>query len=165
MTFLISAELMNQRSFQVVFLCAFSLFSCQFIKFLGMSIKYKRVLINALFTTGGMPSSHTSTVTTLVVAMGIFQFTDSGGFDYSFAVALAISCIVIHDAMGVRFEASKHAKILNRMVENEPDDTKAELGFGKKFKLKELVGHRPLEVFYGFIYGALIAILGAILFI
>ncbi len=163
--FLSTRELINQRSVQTIILCFVSMVLCQTLKFILMSIKERRLLWKALFTTGGTPSSHTSTVITLVLSLGIFQIHDDNMIDYSFAVALAISAIVIHDAMGVRLETSKHAKILNNMVENEPDETKIDLGFGKKTKLKELVGHKPLEVFYGFLFGILIAVVGCSLFI
>lgn len=157
--------LINIRTIQVIILISISVFSCQIIKFINFSIREKRAVISALFTTGGWPSSHTSGVITLVISLGIFQMTDMGTFDYSFAVAVTYGFIVIHDAMGVRLEASKHAAILNKMVENEPMEEKTKLGFGKKGELKELLGHKRFEVLLGVLYGALVAVIGVIIFL
>ena len=54
--------------------------------------------------------------------------------------------VTIHDAMGVRYEASKHAIILNKMVDNLSDEEKMDLGFGKNGKLKEMLGHSGTEL-------------------
>ncbi len=148
------------RSLQTIVLSFLSMLSCQIVKCVVMSIKNKEFMYSALFSTGGMPSSHTSIVATLITSMAMFQYTDTGRLDYSFAVALVFGFIVIHDAMGVRLEASKHAKILNKLVEDESFETKKSLGYGKKGQLKELLGHKQIEVLMGFLYGAFIGILG-----
>lgn len=153
-------ELIGIRTVQVILFSLLSMLFCQFLKVIIFSIKEKKLMIKALFTTGGMPSSHTATVITLVVLMGFFQMSDSGKLEYSFAVALIFACIVIHDAMGVRLEASKHAQILNNLVKNEDEQTRIELGFGKKGKLKELLGHKAFEVVGGIIVGLIFAIVG-----
>ena len=151
------------RAIEVMILSSISLFSCQLLKAIIFSIKEKKIDIKMLFTTGGFPSSHTSTVTTMVVSIAIFQITDSGKIDYVFAVAFIVALIIIHDAFGVRYEASKHAAILNKMVENETLEEKKKLGFGKKGYLKELLGHKKTEVFAGAIYGFLISLLAFLL--
>lgn len=157
---------MSIRTIQIIVICAISMFSCQLIKGIIRSIKLKKFDINSFFTTGGMPSSHTATVISLATALGLFQYHDlKGQFDYSFAVALVFAAVVIHDAMGVRLEASKHAQILNKMVADETVEVKKELGFGKKNVLKELLGHKPFEVFMGFLYGVIVAIIGVMIFL
>ncbi len=153
-------SLMSLRTIQVIILGIISMFLCQFLKFMIFSIRNKKIMFSTLFTTGGMPSSHTATVTTLIVSMGMLQMHDNGNLDYSFAVALVFGMIVVHDAMGVRLEASKHAKILNNLVSAEDIKTKQDLGFGKKGKLKELLGHKGFEVLGGFVFGLIVGIIG-----
>ncbi|MFN2927067.1 divergent PAP2 family protein [Lachnospiraceae bacterium YH-ros2228] len=77
--------------------------------------------IQRLTGAGGMPSSHTATVTSLAVSCGIVE-----GFNSTeFAIALILAIVVIADALSVRAEAGKHAKILNRLRERELDEMKA----------------------------------------
>lgn len=153
----------NVRAGQTLIICAISMFSCQLLKFIVMSIRAKKPLWTTLLSTGGMPSSHTSTVITLVFCLGIFQLYDNARIDYSFVVAFVFAVIVIHDAMGVRLEASKHARILNNIVKDETNQVKHDLGYGKHDKLKELLGHKPLEVFFGATYGIIVAIVGCLI--
>ncbi len=158
-------ELIGTRTVQIIIISLCALLICQILKVVIFSIKEKKLVLKALFTTGGMPSSHTATVISLVVSMGMFQYHDTNSLDYSFAVALIFACIVIHDAMGVRLEASKHAQILNNLVKDEDEQTRIELGFGKKGKLKELLGHKAFEVAGGIIVGLLFAIVGFFIFL
>ena len=153
----------NIRAGQTLIICAVSMFSCQLLKFIIMSIRAIKPLWHTLWSTGGMPSSHTSTVITLVFCLGIFQLNDNAQIDYSFVVAFVFAVIVIHDAMGVRLEASKHARILNNIVKDETEEVKKDLGYGKHDKLKELLGHKPLEVFFGSIYGVVVAVVGCLI--
>lgn len=98
---------------------------------------------------GGMPSGHSATVTALAVSCGIEL-----GFDSPlFAVACFIAIIVMHDAMGVRLETGKQSKVLNHLVE-----VVYAKDLSPEEKLKEFVGHTPLQVFFGFLLGLVIAI-------
>ncbi|HOV07250.1 MAG TPA: divergent PAP2 family protein [Anaerolineaceae bacterium] len=107
-------------------------------------IVHKRVNLRQAFGTGGMPSSHASTMTATTLAVGLFS-----GFDHpAFAIAVAITMIVIYDAAGVRREAGYHAVIINRMID---EYLKGSLINQKK--LKEVIGHTPLEVVGGVITG------------
>lgn len=153
-------NLIVTRTVQIIIISLCSLVFCQIIKVILFSIKEKKLVLKALFTTGGMPSSHTATVISLTVSLGLIQYADNGTLDYSFAVALVFALIVIHDAMGVRLEASKHAKILNNLLKDEDSQTRVEQGFGKKGILKELLGHKPIEVVGGIIVGIIFAIVG-----
>ena len=101
---------------------------------------------------GGMPSSHSSTVVSLAVAAGISYGVDSAVF----AVALIFAIVVMYDATGVRRETGKQAVILNRLLLDNPFSWSGE-EFEKK--LKEYVGHTPLQVLMGAILGLFIAIL------
>lgn len=142
----------------------FAMVLCQLAKFIIYSIKYKKPMWYYLISTGGFPSSHSSFCIALCVSLGLFQFNDLGGLDWSFPVAFVFSMIVLHDAMGVRLEASKHAKILNNMTSELSFEERIELGFGQKGSLKEMLGHRAFEVLGGTIVGIIIGVLGFIIF-
>ena len=99
-----------------------------------------------LIGSGGMPSSHASTVCALAVSAGREYGTGSP----IFAVTAILAIIVMHDAMGVRLETGKQAKLLNEILA-----TFRTLD-GKKLtedKLKEFVGHTPLQVLAGALLG------------
>ena len=107
---------------------------------------HRRINLKQAFGTGGMPSSHAATVTATTLAIGLFS-----GFDHpAFALAVAVSMIVICDAAGVRREAGYHAVIINRLID---EYVKGPLIDQKK--LKEMIGHTPLEVVGGVISGTL----------
>ena len=107
---------------------------------------HRRINLKQAFGTGGMPSSHAATVTATTLAIGLFS-----GFDHpAFALAVAVSMIVIYDAAGVRREAGYHAVIINRLID---EYVKGPLIDQKK--LKEMIGHTPLEVVGGVISGLL----------
>lgn len=110
----------------------------------------KRFSITRIFGAGGMPSSHTSTVVALAIAVGYYGGLDST----SFALALIFMIIVIHDAIGVRLETGKQAKVLNTMMFES--DAFKDLDFEKK--LKEYVGHTPSQAFVGAIVGVIVSI-------
>lgn len=154
-------NLVNQRAIQIILLCLISLFLCQIFKFVFSSIKSKKMAYRELISTGGFPSSHTTICITLVLSMFFFQLHDLGGrIDWSFAVAVIFAIITIYDAMGLRLEASKHAKILNELTSEMPEEKKKELGFNKKMTLKERLGHKGVEVFGGIVFGSIVAVVG-----
>lgn len=157
--------LMGTRTIQVIIISITSMLLCQIVKFIIFSVKDKKMVWAALFTTGGMPSSHTSCVTSLVISLGFLQLHDLGYLDYSFAIALIFAMIIIHDAMGVRLEASKHAKILNHMMKDESLEERKNIGFGEKGFLKELLGHKGIEVIGGLIFGILVAVIGCLIIV
>lgn len=151
----------NQRALQIIWLCVISLLLCQILKFIILSIQNKKIIWKYFVTTGGFPSSHCALCMTLVTSLFLFQMHDlKGKIDWSFAVAVVISLVIIHDAMGVRLEASKHAKILNNMTEEMPAEEKEKLGFDASGRLKELLGHKAFEVFGGVLFGFIIGLIG-----
>lgn len=126
-------------------------FIAQSIKVIYVCIKHKKIDFRRFIGSGGMPSSHSSTVTALCVAVGL---TD--GFQSSvFAVSFILALVVMYDAAGVRRAAGQQAKILNKIVE---DWGKTNYRDTEK-KLKELLGHTPVEVFAGALLGIAIALL------
>jgi len=101
---------------------------------------------------GGMPSSHSATVCALSTA----TYLNHGAGSYEFAIALVLSLIVMHDAMGVRRETGIHASVLNEILQTFEKMGHRELS--AEDKLKEFVGHTPLQVLIGAIVGVLVAI-------
>lgn len=158
-------KLINSRVTHILIISLSSMLLCQFLKFVIVSIASKKIRWDSLITTGGFPSSHSSLCVTLCTTMAMFQFHDLESLDWSFAVAVIFSVIIIHDAMGVRLEASKHAKILNNLVEDKTTEEKEELGFGKKGILKEMLGHKGFEVLGGILFGLAFGIIGYFIFV
>lgn len=106
-----------------------------------------------LIGAGGMPSAHSAFVCSLVVATG----KQCGLGSVEFALAFALACVVIYDAMGVRRAAGEQAKMINLLTD---ELFKAYKNEGKVVsQLKELLGHTPLEVLAGALLGVTIAML------
>lgn len=120
----------------------------QSIKIFIEFIEKKKINFNLLFASGGMPSSHTAFVTSMSVAVGLEESFSSA----IFAVSFIVSCIVMYDAAGVRRAAGKQAAILNIIMN---DLAKKGVRIGEK--LKELLGHSPIEVVMGAILGISVA--------
>lgn len=103
-----------------------------------------------LIGSGGMPSSHSATVCALSTASGI----NHGLHSFEFAVTTIFAIVVMYDAIGVRRETGIQAKILNEMMEIFDEMNKK---ISTQDKLKELVGHTPLQVLAGAVLGIVIA--------
>ena len=117
----------------------------QILKFFSHWI-VKRVADFRMFTTtGGMPSSHAAGVMGLSTSVGLIQGFNS----IEFAIALGYALIVMYDAAGVRRAAGKQAACLNKIIMDVYKQELKEAGG----KLKELLGHTPLQVFAGAIFG------------
>src|SRR3954470_7511224 len=130
------------------------MFIAQFVKIPIHYLTSGELKWNLMFSTGGMPSSHTATIISLTTAIGLTSGVQSNGF----AIAVVMSVIVMHDAMGVRRHAGYHAEILNKLLVdfNVLVDTLKNPNLKKtesREKLKELLGHQPAEVFFGVITG------------
>ena len=147
-------------------------FAAQVIKTLLAFIPTKKINWERMVGAGGMPSSHSS----LVCAIAVGVARTMGYSSPEFGIALALAGIVMYDAMGVRRAAGEQAKVLNRMVIDFKDmyqmireefDALArgerledvEEHMQTKRKLKEFLGHTPLEVLCGALLGILIAII------
>ncbi len=128
-----------------------SWFVAQLLKVFIVLIIERRVDFTRLTGSGGMPSSHSSFTVSLAAAIGFIDGFDS----VAFGLAAAFSLVVMYDASGVRRSAGQQAAILNRIVEKIG---KEELSATGK-KLKELLGHTPMEVLAGAILGLIIAII------
>lgn len=123
----------------------------QILKTLIHMLFTKKFVAERLIGSGGMPSSHSATVCSLATAACI----EYGAGSFEFAISLILALIVMYDAMGVRRETGIQAKLLNEMI-----SIFAEMGqndLSPDEKLKEFVGHTPLQVLAGAILGILIA--------
>jgi len=112
----------------------------------------RRFTPERLYGSGGMPSSHSSTVCALATSSAFCYGLGS----FEFAVSFIFAVIVMYDAMGVRRETGKQAKLLNMIMEQ--DFWRFDNPDAFQEKLKELVGHTPLQVLMGAILGILIAV-------
>lgn len=125
--------------------------TAQVIKTILYAVLNKEINLTRLMGDGGMPSAHSATVTAVAVMTGL-----TSGFDSPlFAVACIIAIIVMHDAMGVRLETGKQAKLLNEMVAFLAALGQPKLSMEKK--LKEFVGHTPTQVMAGMLLGLAVA--------
>lgn len=125
----------------------------QILKVIIALIEEKRIDFTRLVGSGGMPSSHSSFVTSLATAVGRIKGFES----VDFAITAVLALVVMYDATGVRRSAGEQAKILNKIAEYLDNPTDDEQFMEKK--LKELVGHSPFEVFMGALLGIAIAVL------
>ena len=124
-------------------------FLAQFIKVILNLFIFHRFIPERMWGAGGMPSSHSATVCAMVVATGRYCGVPST----EFALAAVVSIIRMYDAMCVRYETGEQAKLLNRMFNEWMDQGVNALPFLGGKKLKEMVGHTPIEVLTGAVLG------------
>ena len=133
--------------------------TAQVIKAILYTILNREFSLERLFGDGGMPSGHSATVS----AMAMMSLLHYGVGSFEFAVTAMLAIIVMHDAMGVRLETGKQAEVINELrvlLEEIVDDFSTEETLEKKFqkvfseeKLKEYVGHTPVQVAAGCLLG------------
>lgn len=123
----------------------------QIIKSIIYAIENRRFEISRLIGDGGMPSGHSATVTALATASALCYGLSS--FQFAFAAVFAV--VVMHDASGIRLESGKQAKVINDMLEYLQTWSYK----NQEEKLKELLGHTPLQVLAGALIGLAVAML------
>lgn len=124
--------------------------TAQVLKVIIYAIINREFKLERFVGSGGMPSSHSATVCALVTAT-ILQY---GTSSFEFAIAGVFAIIVMYDARGVRLETGKQAEAINQLFELLTDQKVEPV-----VKLKELVGHTPLQVLVGGILGVIVALL------
>jgi acid phosphatase family membrane protein YuiD len=159
-----------------------AMISAQILKPLLIMIRLRRVDVQLMRQSGGMPSSHTALVVALVTELWIRE----GGQNPVLAIAIFVALIVMYDAAGVRWQTGRQAAVLNRLLHDlrgraqnqfvedpqipiESSDRVQELRPIKVAKspwwlvdwpvLNEHVGHKPSEVIGGCMVGLLVALL------
>ena len=136
---------------EIVIAAIFSWIVAQVLKAAIFFFVTRDFRLERLLGDGGMPSSHTATVIGMTVAVAMREGVTSS----LFAVACVFSLIVMHDATGVRLETGKQAVVLNDMIRLFTDMGKP---IPAEDKLKEFVGHTPLQVFFGALTGLAVAL-------
>ena len=122
----------------------------QAAKVILTSMRQRRLNLRVLAETGGMPSSHAAIVMGMTTAVGKYAHVTSAAF----AIALIFSFVVMYDAAGLRRAAGRQAAILNRLVE----DLVHMRGMQEQ-KLRELLGHTPVEVLVGAVLGIVVGLI------
>ncbi|CAN6557805.1 hypothetical protein ACFX13_007401 [Malus domestica] len=122
----------------------------QFLKLFTTWYKEKRWDSRRMLGSGGMPSSHSATVTALAVAIGFQEGTGS-----AFAIAVVLACVVMYDATGVRLHAGRQAELLNQIVCELPPEHPV----SSVRPLRDSLGHTPLQVLAGAVLGCIVAYL------
>src|SRR6266702_7519656 len=107
-------------------------------------IRQRKLVVSRLVSSGGMPSSHSALVTGLATATARVAGIDSAAF----AITVVLASIVMYDAAGVRRAVSIQARILNQMI----DEAFQGHPFAEK-RLRELIGHTPIQVLAGGLLG------------
>lgn len=133
--------------------------AAQFAKVIVSTVIHGKFSIARFREDGGMPSGHSATVTSLCLLCGWC----CGFKSAAFAISFVLASIVMRDAIGVRLETGKQAKLIKELAEkfngliNDDKDVRAE-------SLKELVGHTPIQVFFGALLGIGFAIVYILIF-
>ncbi|MDD3369188.1 MAG: divergent PAP2 family protein [Lachnospiraceae bacterium] len=127
-------------------------FIAQVLKTIIYMILNRDFVAERLVGSGGMPSSHSATV----CALGVATYYHYGASSFEFAIAAIFAIIVMYDARGVRRETGIQAHVLNELLAWV--DTMGDSDVSTEDKLKELVGHTPLQVVMGAILGVIVAI-------
>lgn len=127
--------------------------TAQVLKSIIYAVLNRQFRAERLFGDGGMPSAHSATVTAMAVSCA-FSY---GLASVEFAISSIMAIIVMHDAMGVRQVTGKQSVVLNELLaiftEEHPDN------YFTEEKLKEFVGHTPLQVIAGFLVGFLVELI------
>lgn len=126
----------------------FAWLAAQMVKFFGRWHITHRIDFSALVATGGMPSSHSALVSALATAVGLVE----GFGSTAFAIAIVFAGVVMFDAQSVRRAAGNQARLLNQII----DEIFKQHSLSDR-KLVELLGHTPVEVFFGMALGIAMA--------
>ena len=124
-------------------------FLVQFSKVLTFLVREKKINVRRLVETGGMPSSHAASVMALSTCVGLRE----GFSSVLFSVVLFFSLIVMYDAAGLRRAAGRQATLLNRILHEH-----IQLPGPPHERLRELLGHTPIEVLVGAVIGVLFSL-------
>lgn len=127
--------------------------TAQVLKTIIHAFVTKEFVMERMVGGGGMPSCHSATVCALATA----TYREYGTGSFEFAISLLFAIIVMYDAMGVRRETGIQAQLLNDMIKVFEDMGRSEISAHDK--LKEFVGHTPLQVVVGAIMGVGVATL------
>lgn len=142
---------MNKATY-IILVSFVSMSIAQLLKPIMYYLINKEIDLKILFDSGGLPSSHTSTVVTLASTVGLIE-----GYDSTlFAISVILALLTMYDAANVRYYSGKNIKLTKQLIE----DLKSSTDFLVKFthpiyseKIKEILGHSWFEVFSGAVLG------------
>lgn len=137
---------------KIVYPSVVTTIAAQLLKLLIDFYRNKKLTFKVLFSMGGMPSSHSASVTALVTSLA--RYEAKGIASLSFGSSLVFAFIVMYDAAGIRRSAGEQAVIINKVVERLEDES------GRKIirnNLTEVLGHTPIEVIMGAVFGFLLS--------
>jgi acid phosphatase family membrane protein YuiD len=142
---------LNQKgTIKILYVTTVAWVIAQGLKVLIYWIRHHKINFRLFVGTGGMPSSHSAFVTSLATAIGL----ETGFSSPVFLLALGMAIVIMSDAAGVRRAAGQQAKILNEII----DDLYSSRPVPQK-RLKELLGHTPVQVFVGAFIGVGVVLL------
>ena len=144
-------------SFYQILAAVIANFIAQFLKPFTRYFRKGEFDIKRVFSSGGTPSSHTAAVSALTVAVGLTEGLDSSLFAITFVLAL----ITTYDAINVRYYAGKNIEVTKALIGELKSAKIGEKLFQDPIfasKMKEVLGHKVSEAFYGFLLGAGIAL-------
>ncbi|KIL43668.1 divergent PAP2 family protein [Jeotgalibacillus campisalis] len=139
----------------------FAIIFAQVVKVPIQFIALRKLDWSLVTSTGSMPSSHSAAVTALATAIAL----ESGLSSPVFALATVFAIITMFDATGVRFQAGEQAVVINQLLKDFNKFVSEAKGWTekdeeeKRKELKELLGHKPVEVFFGGLTGVLLTLL------
>lgn len=134
--------------------CLLAIVTAQLMKPVFVYLKTKRWDWTEIVASGGFPSSHTAGVSALSLAVGIQENFSST----IFAVSLAFALIVTYDAANVRYYAGRNIQITQQLIRDFQELTKTKLEDPIYLtRVKEVLGHKWIEVIGGVLHGILIA--------
>ena len=138
------AELMDNQALMAALL---AWLIAQILKVILVFWKDKRLDFGRMVGSGGMPSSHSALIVAMATSVGKQMGLDS----VAFAIAASVALVVMYDAANVRREAGRQAELLNRIVQELYQENHL-----NQEKLKELLGHTPVEVAAGAVLGIVV---------
>ncbi|MDD3261850.1 MAG: divergent PAP2 family protein, partial [Oscillospiraceae bacterium] len=126
----------------IILSAVLSWLAAQLIKVITCLVRREKLTLHDYIGTGGMPSSHSAFVCATAFGCGLVRGFDS----VEFALGVALSAVVIYDALGIRWQAGLHADAINRMERKVEPEKEAP-------PLETRLGHRPSEVICGGLLG------------
>lgn len=123
-------------------------FAAQGVKFVWLFLTQRRFDLRVFLSTGGMPSAHSASVAATAWSVGLLE----GFASPLFGLAAVFAFVVMFDAQGVRWAASRQARILNQLLDSMFQGQPVQ-----EERLKELLGHTPFQVFAGALIGIIVA--------
>ncbi|MDR0369650.1 MAG: divergent PAP2 family protein [Candidatus Peribacteria bacterium] len=119
----------------------------QITKVIIDSLSQKHFTLEQVFSSGGFPSFHSGVASSVTM----IALLSDGIYSITFAIAMTFSLLFAYDAMNIRFQTGMHAEYLNDLRKDLQDNFL--MKNRKKNKLKERLGHTPVEVLGGIIFG------------